>query len=198
MLDENLLIAPWYAPNISYYKQLLMSNEIIFCGKIRHQKRSFRNRTTILNANGRLRLTIPIEHSRKENQWYKDVKISYAEDWQKNHWNGISASYRKSAFFEYYEHKLQPFYSEKKYTLLFDYNIAMIQEILSILQVDLPFKIDADNYYPNPKEIFTLDESNAYLQVFSDRFSFEPNLSVLDLIFNLGGKNAKQYLFNSL
>ncbi|MCB0541789.1 MAG: WbqC family protein, partial [Bacteroidetes bacterium] len=58
MSDENRLLAPWYAPNLSYCNHIF-NNEIVFCGKIRHQKRSYRNRTEILNANGRLRLTIP-------------------------------------------------------------------------------------------------------------------------------------------
>jgi len=120
----------------------------------------------------------------------KDVKISYAEDWQKDHWKSLEASYRRSPYFEYYEHLFFPFYKEKKETLL-EFNLELLDTILKILSLELPYSqsekySDYENDFRGHSFELKTEEIKQYTQVFNDRQEFAPNLSILDAIFNLG------------
>jgi len=120
----------------------------------------------------------------------KDVKISYAEDWQKDHWKSLEASYRRSPYFEYYEHLFFPFYKEKKETLL-EFNLELHDTILKILSLELPYSqsekySDYENDFRGHSFELKTEEIKQYTQVFNDRQEFAPNLSILDAIFNLG------------
>ncbi len=53
---------------------------------------------------------------------------------------------------------------------------------------------DYRNYFSSKKEAENQKlKNNRYIQVFSDRMQFQPNLSIVDLLFN-EGPNALAYL----
>ena len=97
------LIAPTYLPNISYMAWLI-KKKIYFNLTDKYNKQTFRNRSEIYGANGKLILTIPIIHSKeKKLQLTKEVKIFDKINWQTNHWKSICSAYRSSPYFEFYE-----------------------------------------------------------------------------------------------
>jgi len=125
----------------------------------------------------------------------KDVKISYDFSWQRLHWQSLQACYRRSAYFEYYEDELVPFY-EKKFDFLFDYNEQLLQFILKSikLKVDLKYTESYESEYPgltdlrssiSPK-IESEFSQKPYYQVFEERQGFQKNISIVDLLFNQG------------
>ena len=73
-------------------------------------------------------------------------KISYNENWQKNHWFSIQAAYNNAPFFEHYASFFQQFYT-KKYDFLFDYNLAILNTILQILSIES--KLQFSSIYEN-------------------------------------------------
>lgn len=179
-----------YAGNIAYYRALISTSEITFEVKEHFVKQTYRSRMEIMGPNGLQKLSIPTlknKHGRAMDQ----VKISYSENWQKDHWKGLEAAYRRSPYFEYYEHHFQPFYKEKT-ELLVDFNLRFHETILRLLKIDLVHDLSAK--YVSPETInedfrnahFALEQPKAYMQVFADRHPFLPNLSVLDALFNLG------------
>ena len=200
-----ILIESQYIGSCSYWNFLLKSNEIYIDKHEHYVRRSYRNRAHILGANGLLRLSIPLESGKSQHSAMSDVRISYNENWQNLHWHSFTSAYRRSPFFEYYEDHFRKFY-EEKFELLIDYNFQFMQTIANILKIELNTKF-SEKYYAKD-EFFGTDyrslflpskqtsfEFASYPQVFNDRFPFEKDLCVLDLLFNVGTR-SKEYLMS--
>jgi len=179
---------------IEYYAHLLKHPNSLLEINEHFPKQTYRNRTNIYGANGKLTLTIPLQ-SRGERTKLKDIKISYNDNWQIIVWRSITTAYRSSAFFEYYEAELEKLIFQKPEYLL-DYNNTLHQWVCSKLKIESAFTnsekyeksydglIDLrTNIHPKRPSDFTHQE---YMQVFSDKLGFIPNLSIVDLMFNEG------------
>ncbi|NNC51187.1 MAG: hypothetical protein HKO01_11700 [Flaviramulus sp.] len=197
-----ILLHPTYFPNIAQFVAAVNATGIIFEMEDNFLKQTYRNRTYIYGANGKLALNIPVIHSQKNRQKYKDVKIFNEEKWQDIHWKSLLSAYRTSPFFEYYEDELQPLFSQKTKFLL-DFNLKCFEAICGCLQLDINIS-KTDAYYKIVNDIIdfrflvnakkeTPQPIQKYTQVFSNKHGFIPNLSILDLLFN-EGPNAVTYL----
>jgi len=178
-----------------------MKKQVCLEYKENYQKQSYRNRCCILTGNGVKQLTIPVIHSANKMP-ITEVRIDYATAWQRNHWRTITSAYGNSPFFLYYQDALQPFF-EKKFDLLIDFNSEMLNILLKLLHLH-PEIIPTQDYVPaqdqdlrtliHPKNIDRADypfrTEHPYSQVFDDKFGFIPNLSVLDLLCNLGNETT--------
>lgn len=191
---SSVLLSTAYLPNINYLSQVL-NHDVVVLEKHEHfVKQTYRNRCEILTSNGKLSLSIPLV-KQADKELISDKKISYAEDWQKQHWRAITSAYKNSPYFEFFEDEFKPFY-ENKYELLFDYNTQLLQTILHILRVKkqieftLQFDISPSNCFDLRalSDLNNTDNSNvkSYYQVFADKQGFIPNLSCLDALFNIG------------
>ena len=191
----DILIHPNYFPNIHQFIQIIKANNILFEVSDNYQKQTFRNRTYIYGANGKLGLFIPVIHTHKNRELFKDVKISYESNWMDLHLKSLQSAYRSSPYFEYFEDDFIKLYSEKE-KFLADFNIKCIKLISNLLDLDLDFKI-SNEYVEKTNDIIDLrDLSNArkekkietpkYIQVFKSKHGYLNNLSILDLIFSEG------------
>ncbi len=167
-----------------------------------YQKQTYRNRANIYGANGKLSLNIPITHTHKERQLYKDVKIANDTNWQLQHWKSLQSAYRTSPFFEFFEDDFEHLFSIKQNYIL-EFNFKCLEVVSSCLQFDLNFS--TTNHYQkefsNDKDLRFLVNARKekeilfepYTQVFANKYGYINNLSVLDLLFN-EGTNALNYL----
>jgi hypothetical protein len=195
-----MLLSTAYLPPISYFRKLAMS-ETVFIEKHEHfVKQTYRNRCTIYGANGVQSLSIPLVNTH-EKTLITQKRIAYKENWQNQHWRSIESAYRGSPYFIYYEDALKQFY-EKRYEFLFEYNTEILQTILKLLKLSTRIEFtkeyltNIDNDYRNlinPKTVGHREDFPTYTQVFSQKHGFKPDLSIIDLIFNLGPE-ATQYL----
>ena len=128
------VVCPAYLPNVQYFQWLLKQEKVCFSSSDHYQKQTFRNRTAIYGANGKLNLTIPIAHHSNTHVHDIDVVISDTIPWQQQHWKSFCAAYRSAPFFEFYEDAFYPFYHRPQ-TCLFEFNINLIEEILTLLLV---------------------------------------------------------------
>ena len=189
MLNKPLLSTAYLAP-ISYYAILLKQNNSMIEYHEHFIKKSIRNRCDIMNTNGRLSLSIPVNRKTKTKTKISKIKISYAENWQKNHWKSIFSSYNSSPFFEYYKDKLKPYFlKEEEY--LIDFNNNLQKEILALLKIK--FTITYNSIYKRTGDFTDLRDNNSikintirYDQVFMEKHKFINNLSIIDLLFNMG------------
>lgn len=203
---DTALFSSCYLPPIQYFANLIQFNNVLIEQWEWFIKQTFRNRCCILSANGVLSLSIPIQHNSKNQVPIKDVKISYGLNWQRIHWKSIESSYRSSPYFEYYEDLFKKFY-EKTYVYLFDYNQEILQLLFSLLKFypsSLHYTDKYEKIYPNhikdyrtlisPKNKNTMEKDffpQPYFQVFSQKYEFIPNLSIIDLLFNQGNNTLK-------
>ena len=189
-------------PNVENFSWMIKQSKVYFYGGLNYQKQSFRNRAEIYGANGKLKLTIPIKHSQEGiRKSDKNVSIAYDQNWQKSHWKSICSAYRSSPYFEYYESDLYPFFQKKK-TQLFHFNIVLIETIMSLIEHSFNYQIVKfdDNEFDILDSLISAKkvvktEFRTYTQVFRTKYGFIPNLSILDVLFNLGPE-TKRYLKN--
>ena len=198
MLNNPLLPTAYLAP-IYYYAILLQHPN---CRIELHEhfiKQSIRNRCDIYGANGKLRLSIPKQRKGSSKTIIENLKISYRNNWQKQHWNAIESAYNSSPFFEYYKDELKPFFEEKEEYLV-KFNSKLQNTILRILQQENIIKntteyLHKGDFFDLRNYTWKLKNQEKYDQVFMENQGFIPNLSILDLLFNLGPESI-DYLHN--
>ena len=197
-----IVLHPTYFPNIAHFSAIVNAEDVVFEMDDNFVKQTYRNRTYIYAANGKLGLNIPVIYTQKNRQKYRDIKIFNEDNWQNLHWKSLLSAYRTSPFFEYYEHELQHLFTEKADFLL-DFNLKCFEVICDCLQLELfttktqtfqkiiEDKIDLRHLVNAKKEApYTFEN---YIQVFNNKHGFISNLSILDLLFN-EGPNALNYL----
>jgi hypothetical protein len=187
------VVCPAYLPNIHYCSWIIAQKQAYFVRDTHFQKQTYRNRTEIYGANGKLKLTLPIVHNKsKSHQKEGEVQIANTTAWQKQHWKSISSAYRSSPYFEFYEADLISFYKEEV-THLMQFNLNLLNKIMELIEFSMSYKIvkwKKDNYQRmddlvNAKKSLLIN-FEPYRQVFEEKNGFIPNLSIIDLLFNLG------------
>ena len=184
-----LVLPTAYLPPISWFAQLCSGEPIIIEQFEHFHKQTIRNRCTIDAPNGILNLTVPIDKSNFSvgaKCLMKDVKISYREDWQHQHWNAIQSSYFNSPFFEYLQDDFRPIYQEH-WIFLMDFNENLIAKCCELIDIQPALSRSADYLAQTTQNwTFQLHHPAHYYQVFAHKHGFQSDLSVIDLIFNLG------------
>jgi hypothetical protein len=200
-MNSTAILPTAYLGPIQYYQKLITYQNCVIEHHENFIKQTFRSRCDIYSPNGLLTLSIPLE-KRNKRQSVKDVRISYEYNWQTLHWRSLESCYRRSPFFEYFEDDLHPFFQDKKFDFLIDFNEAIQQEILQLLKLKTNYSFsteykkdyaEADDYRTivSPKESLDADKNfiiKPYYQVFEPRHGFIPNLSIVDLLFNQGSR----------
>ena len=194
-----------YLPPIEYFVQLLVRNKAIIEKEETYPKQTYRNRCRILTANGVLNLSIPVSKPYGNNTKTKDITIINSDRWFTNHWRAINSAYSGSPFFLYYKDDLQEFFSGR-YDNLLEFNTELTNVLLNLIGISstltysdsfaIPgqanLSLDA-RYTITPKKETSSKNFEEYTQVFSSKYSFIPNLSIIDALFNLGPE-TKEYL----
>lgn len=199
---SQIVLSPAYFGPIDLFANLVGAEKLVWEKQDNYQKQTYRTRQYIYGPNGKLLLNIPIVHPKdpgQAKQAYAEVEIDRSENWQIIHWRSIEAAYRSSPFFEFYEDELHFLYHQE-FTNLYDFNKKCFQVIMDCLNLEVETS-ETEVYHKTYSDLkdgrnlivakrkpsLTLPR---YDQVFQEKHGFIPNLSILDLLFNLGPESA--------
>lgn len=204
-MSTALLQTTYFGP-IQWYQKLYRYDQTLIEQYDSYQKQTYRNRCVIATANGLQTLTVPVEHSVNSQELsanspkVKDLRISDHNQWRRIHWNALQSAYSESPFFDYYADDIRLFF-EKRYEFLIDFNEAIRQTVCDLLDIHPNVSYTSDfSLQPSAiddyREVINAKHPQAdadfqprrYWQVFEDRHGFQANLSILDLLFNMGNE----------
>lgn len=193
-MNRPVLLCCYLSP-VSHYARLVREGGCLLEVCDSYRKQTLRNRCVIASADGPLALTIPVEKPLPGQNRMRDIRISDHGRWRHVHWNALKTAYQNSPFFEYYADELAPFY-EKKWDFLADFNEDLMR--LMCRWMDLEPDIHRTESYQGAEGPSSIKESPAhrtetfpiitkeYYQVFRQKLGFLPDLSIVDLLFNMG------------
>lgn len=199
-----VLSSTYFGP-VQWYQKLYRSSEVLIEQCDNYQKQTYRNRCLIATTNGIQALTVPVE------QTPAGALISDHGNWRHQHWQALTSAYGDSPFFQYYEDDLRPFFTEH-WELLYDFNEAIRRKICELIDIQ-PNVAFTEYYCKNYTDHQDLSRENdyrdlreaiqpkhpwpdsdfqpqRYYQVYEQKHGFLPNLSILDLLCNMGPESV--------
>lgn len=204
-MNNKIILSTAYFPPIQYMTKFLSDKGILIESCENYIKQTYRNRCNILTANGVQSLVIPVKKNSDKHNSIKETEIDYKTNWPDIHLKTLDVAYKSSPYYEYYIDSIKKIL-EKKEKYLFALNNEILRTILTETEINKTYSFSEEylHLYQNDfrncistKEKFKTEDLNfkqkKYTQVFSDKFPFIENLSILDLLFN-EGPNTEIYL----
>ena len=203
----NALLSTTYFGPIQWYQKLYRADMVLIERCESFQKQTYRNRCLIATTQGVQALTVPVRI--EGSSLITNSRISDHGNWRHLHWNALKSAYGESPFFEYYEDDLRPFF-QPDWEFLFDFNEAIRKKMCELLDIHpnvhytesftspldisrtshlvprtshLDYRYAIQPKHPAPDDDFT---PRPYYQVYREKHGFLPNLSILDLLMNMG------------
>ena len=193
---QDVLLSTTYFGQVQWYQKLHRAEYVQIERWESFQKQTYRNRCLIATTQGIQALTVPIE--RKSVNYIKDIRISDHGNWRHLHWNALQSAYGESPFFEYYQDDIRPFF-EQRWDYLLDFNEAIRAKMCDLIDIQPKVRLTEEftttvNKYkdyrmairPKNPEADPDFDPKPYYQVYQQKHGFLPNLSILDLLFNMG------------
>ncbi len=210
--NNKLLLSTACFPSLEYFVNFCKYEKVFIDIHETYPKQTWRNRCRIFSANGLMDLTIPVEKPYGNQTKTSEIVISSHNSWQKNHWRSIESAYRNAPYFIYYKDMVEGLVMDTQTSMLYEFNQKVLLNILDDLGIHKSaeftdsFIHDSSGYIdlrfcisPKVKDRIGRTEIffETYYQVFADKHGFQPNLSILDLLFNTGPDTLK-YLQNTI
>ena len=203
----NAIFATAYFPPITYMAKLGEYQSVIIEQYETYPKQTYRNRAVIATAMGSMSLSVPVVKRNGNHTITKDIDICNHENWRIKHCRAIEAAYNSSPYFMYYKDDIFHILNQD-YSTLPELNIAILRFLAKKLHIKTEIRLSVDfvfshdlpadtddyrNYFSTKTTDNSISSLPVYDQVFADRVGFLPNVSILDLLFNMGPE-ANQYL----
>lgn len=201
-MAHSLLFPAFYFGSVEHYALIARSGRLVIDLGEHYERQSYRTRTTILGANGPQHLQVHIARRGGEKMPMGTVGLSCSEPWPSQHLHALRSAYGQTPWFIHYigdlEHVLL-----RKHARLTDLNLATMHMALGWLGLHPAITV-ADTYVEadalaaeglldlrtalHPKRPLPegLPAIAPYTQVFADRHGFQPRLSIIDLVMNMG------------
>ncbi|MEN9700148.1 MAG: hypothetical protein RLZZ301_1346 [Bacteroidota bacterium] len=176
-----------FFPSIAYTKAVYAVNNPRHDLHEHFIKQSIRSRAEILSANGILALSVPIIHEATKMPLHA-IQIDYTTRWQQDHWRAIQSAYAHAPFFDDYKDAVQEIYRTQP-RFLHELNSLTWKWIEGVLHQPIEWalcEVFSGQCDTSKKAFLTREDMPWYQQVFGYEAAFVPNLSMLDLIFNMG------------
>ncbi len=201
-MTGKILLSTAYLPPIEYFSYIIKAEEVFIEREENYLKQSYRNRCYILSADGLQLLTIPVYKGSFHKTPVKEIRIDYSKRWQQIHLRALSSSYKSSPYFIYYYEIIEKII-QSNYEFLLDLNMHILKAILKMMKIEILLSYTSDfqptdisnndlRYKISPKKK-SYYQPKKYIQVFDYGEGFAADLSIMDLVFNMGPE-AYKYL----
>ena len=203
-MKEVLLSTTYFGP-VQWYQKLHRAEHVWMEQWESFQKQTYRNRCLIATTQGIQALTVPVDRPSTVN-YIKDIRVSDHGNWRHLHWNALQSAYGESPFFDYYQDDIRPFF-EQRWDFLLDFNEAIRVKMCELIDIQPKVSLTDSWSDISHSSLHTLHssiidlreairpkhpgadpdfEAKPYYQVYRQKHGFLPNLSILDLLFNMG------------
>ena len=193
-----------YFPCVNAMRDIVECKLVFFDNDLFFRRSSFRNRMILPGGNGLVSLTIPVVGGRSVKLPFKAVEIDYSSNWQRDHFRTLDTIYGNSPFFFQYRSSLKEIFDQKP-RFLVDWNASCLDWIVKKMKINLNLILNGnqltdnlevkeriDFYLPSNHDKSGKEPFFKYPQLFEDRIGFRPNVSIVDLLFNLGPDALKK------
>jgi hypothetical protein len=186
-----VILSTAYFPPVEYFSILAERPLVMLEACESYRKQTWRNRCSILTANGPMDLRVPVVHDSP--RLISKIEVDWSTPWLRQTQYAIDTAYYSSPFFEYYRDELFALMDRRR-PLLWDLNLDIISFFCAKIGI-APQIVPTTDW----QAVYEEDMRSAidpkrppvracrpYWQVFRERFGFTPGLSVADLLFNKG------------
>ena len=194
-----LLSTAYFAP-VAYYALLFHEPEIMIEANENYNKQSYRNRMFIGTDQGPLALSVNVEKGYAIKCPIREVRLSGHGDWLHQHEIAFMSNYGSTPFYDYYIDDILKILNSEE--TLFEMNENLRQHICRLIGFEPNVRYTTEYVSPETEGIRDLRNTlhpkkevamavpefmaKPYYQVFGLKHPFMPNLSILDLLFNMG------------
>ena len=196
MKNTYCFIEPHYLPSLAYFKLISDFDKVYIDVQSKFIKQTFRNRCKILMSNKVGQLIIPVKHN-SLGSGLANVSIDYSENWNDIHWKSIKSAYGKTPYFEFYAPYFEKIYDNPPEKFI-DFIMSHLGLCFKFLGWEKEIVLSDSqenegvsvfrNLLHSKKSQFDFN-SSVYHQAFGEEFI--PNLSLIDLLFNVGPESSE-------
>lgn len=202
--DRVGVFAPQYYGTVQYYATMATYARAIVDTALRYDKR-FKSvhRCQIVDTRGPLTLTVPVSRPKDAPcRTWNQVTVASQAGWWSDHRVSLESAYGRTPFFEFYIDRFMPYLRDVNIPITeMDRGIDIVVRGILGLETEVTYGFGDDTAHSGPsgsltaysapfddyrKNNFPAIEFPPYYQVRAQQLGFHPNLSILDLIFNLG------------
>ncbi len=199
MPGKTLLLSTAYLPPVGYIASIVRYSEVMIEKHETYLKQSFRNRCVIAGANGLLPLSVPVLRGSFHKTPVSEIAVDYSRRWIPVHIRSIISAYRNAPYFDFYSGELFDIMACGEHLLL-NLNMKLLQFTLKTIGIEKEINFTGSFLKPDSSEMdlrYSISPKSEnryrretlfkpYPQLFSERYGFKADISIIDLIFNMG------------
>lgn len=203
--DTTLLLPPRFMGSVGYYAMMARYGRVVIDTDVRYDKRQKAvHRCDIVDVRGDVQLTVPLAKpslEKGERPTWRHCRISTHDEWWRQMKVTLESAYGRTPYFEFLIDKFDCLFrspedwDEWPDAIVYDQVADGI--VRGILAMDnivdwAPASVaeNAGNVVDMRRNDFIINNQPEYWQVRRERLGFRDNLSILDLVFNLGPEAA--------
>ena len=185
-----VLPTAYFGP-VGYYTALFHDEDIVIEACEYYVKQTLRNRCHIATNQGPQTLSINVQKGNRPQQLIREVMLSDHGNWMHQHLYSLATYYGNSPFYEYYIDEIREVMQRGHDGSLFGLNEALRRKVCELIgfepHVRYSEQWQGQNFGKGELEIPAF-VATPYYQVAQaeSHGTFQSNMSILDLLFNMG------------
>lgn len=198
--DSSLVLPPRLFGSVAYYAAMGRFGRVTVDTSVRYDKRAKSvHRYDVADTRGLLSLTVPLGKPRSfRSATWADAPVSTHDQWWHQHRVTLESAYGRTPYFEFIYDRFAPLISDPSQQPEWPSALSLARDADRLVRGVLGFDNQVVWAPAEPSETsidlrradFKVSGLPPYRQIRADRLDFIPDLSILDLIFNLGPEAA--------